>query len=40
MHVCQGERERGREGSKLNLSSVLSLRDLHFTKAVDNSLCL
>ena len=31
-----GERERG----KLNLSSVLFLRDLHLTKAVDNSLCL
>ena len=37
---CMYVRERGREGSKLNLSSVLFLRDLHLTKAVDNSLCL
>ena len=34
------EREREREGESNNLSSVLSRRDFHFTKAVDKSLCL
>ena len=38
--MSERERERERERVINNLSSVLSLRDFHFTKAVDKSLCL